>query len=234
MKIAVVTPYYNEPSNWLAACNESVRGQTHGCLHVMVADGAPRAEVDAFNADHIVLPRSHNDWGATPRLIGCYHAIGLGCDAVAFLDADCWYRRDHIESLVTLFSSTGASLVSSGRMLCRLDGSEMRACPLIDPEKFIDTNCMMVARQGFPVLAYWVLMPNYGHVIGDRIMLYHFKRAGLQHAHTGLPTVYYRAKNERLYGAIGEPAPVDLEPAPDYASAHRQWEAEGNPSLRSF
>ena len=35
----------------------------------------------------------HGDIGSTPRLIGSYHAIGLGVDAVAFLDADNWYGQ---------------------------------------------------------------------------------------------------------------------------------------------
>jgi hypothetical protein len=76
--------------------------QSHACLHVIVADGFPREEVVRWPADHVILPREHSDIGSTPRLIGCYHAIGLGYDAVAFLDADNWYRDDHVAALVRL------------------------------------------------------------------------------------------------------------------------------------
>ena len=198
----------------------------------MVSDGAPSTEVASWSVDHIVLPSSHGDFGSTPRLIGSIHAISRGCDAIAFLDGDCWYRADHLESLVALASQTSAGFLSSGRMLCRVDGSNMRPCPEIDPEHFVDTNCMMVTRRGFPTLAMWVLMPSYGHAIGDRIMLYHFKQSGITRAHSGLPSVNYRAKHAGVYRSIGEPPPDALEQPPDYPEAHRRWEADGFPSLR--
>ena len=69
-------------------------------MHVLVADGCPQPKINQWQAEHVQLPRSHGDIGSTPRLIGCYHAIGLGVDAVAFLDADNWYREDHISNLL--------------------------------------------------------------------------------------------------------------------------------------
>jgi hypothetical protein len=116
-RVAVITPYSNESTDVLQHCHFSVVRQTYPCLHVMVADGCPNAALDNWNTDHIRLPRSHNDIGSTPRLIGAYHAIGLGVDAVAFLDADNWYREDHIENLVHLHINTGADFLSSGRAL---------------------------------------------------------------------------------------------------------------------
>src|SRR5206468_601045 len=101
-----------------------------------VSDGNPRSELASWPIDHVTLPHRHDDIGSTPRLIGSYHAIGLGFDAVAFLDADNWYGEDHIESLVRLHQTTCAGLVSSSRMLCRLDGSVMGPCAISDPDKF--------------------------------------------------------------------------------------------------
>ena len=231
MKVAVVTPYYKESLEVLRNCHESVARQRYPCLHVMVSDGNPRPELASWPIDHVTLPRPHDDIGSTPRLIGSYHAIGLGFDAVAFLDADNWYREDHIESLVRLHQTTGAGLVSSSRMLTRLDGSVMGPCPISDPGTFVDTNCMMVTRAGFRVLAQWVLMPPYAHLIGDRVMLYYFKQAGVRHAHSGAPSVFYRCGKDGLYRQMGEPIPAGVKPRPDYDSSFRKWIEDGNPPL---
>ena len=59
----------------------------------------------------------------------------------------------------------------------------MGPCPLTDPERFIDTNAMLFGRSAFPLLHHWVLMPHYGHLIGDRIMLHHLKQSGIKRRH---------------------------------------------------
>lgn len=94
MKVAVITPYYKESLDILQKCHESVKKQNHPSLHVMVADGFPVDDISQWDCNHIILPLGHNDIGSTPRLLGSYHAIGLGYDAIAFLDADNWYRED--------------------------------------------------------------------------------------------------------------------------------------------
>ncbi len=231
MKVAVITPYYKESTEILRQCHESVIGQTYPVTHVIVADGFPKSEIDSWTADHVVLPRAHGDIGSTPRLIGSYHAIGLGFDAVTFLDADNWFRHDHVEKLVQSCREAGIGFASSSRMLCRLDGTEMGPCPLIHPETFIDTNCMMFTRSGFAVLAQWVLMPSYGHLIGDRIMLYHVHQYGLKHVHNGEHSVYYRCGKEGLYRRMNEEIPEGVQPRPDYEASFAQWVAEGNPPL---
>jgi hypothetical protein len=231
LRVAVITPYYKEPLDILRQCHESVAQQSYPCLHVMVGDGAPVPELCNWSIDHIVLPKPHGDIGSTPRLVGSYHAIGLGIDAVAFLDADNWYRPDHVESLVRLSEATGASFLSSSRMLCRPDRSVIATCPNTDPTKFIDTSCMMFKRSAFPVLAQWVLMPPYAHVIGDRVMLHYVKAAGVQEAHSGQHSVFYRCGKEGIYRALGERMPPGVLPAPDYGSAHAIWISEGYPPL---
>src|SRR5438045_1031642 len=117
MKIAVITPHYREDVSILHDCHRSVRAQSVPCTHVMVADGSPSAEVQSWDVDHIILPRRHQDYGSTPRLIGSFHAAGLGFDGVAFLDADNWYRFDDLERLLYLHRHTGAPLLSSARIL---------------------------------------------------------------------------------------------------------------------
>ena len=231
-RVAVITPYYKEPLAQLRQCHDSVRAQSEPCLHVLVADGHPRKKINSWQAEHVRLPRSHGDIGSTPRLIGSYHAIGLGVDAVAFLDADNWYRPDHIASLLSEMDLHQADFVSSSRTLCRLDGTVMGSCPITDPDQFIDTNAMLFGRGSFSLLHQWVLMPPYGHLIGDRIMLHHLKHSGLQRRHINQGSVFYRCAKEGLYRQMGENIPAGVQARPDYEASLRQWEQDGYPPLK--
>ena len=230
-RVAVITPYYKEPLAQLRQCHDSVLAQSEPCLHVLVADGHPRRRINHWRAEHVRLPRSHGDIGSTPRLIGSYHAIGLGVDAVAFLDADNWYGPDHIASLLKAMDEHRADFISSSRTLCRLDGSVMGPCPLTDPDRFIDTNAMLFGRGAFPLLHQWVLMPPYGHLIGDRIMLHHLKNAGLRRRHLSQGSVFYRCAKAGLYRHFNEPIPESVQPRPDYEASFRQWQDDGHPPL---
>ena len=230
-RVAVITPYYKEPLSQLRKCHESVLAQSEPCLHVLVADGHRRRRINHWQAEHVRLPRSHGDIGSTPRLIGSYHAIGLGVDAVAFLDADNWYRPDHIANLLAAMDLHQADFVSSSRTLCRLDGSVMAPCPLTNPDRFIDTNAMLFGRGAFPLLHQWVLMPPYGHLIGDRIMLHHLKSTDLKCRHVDEASVFYRCAKEGLYSQLQQTIPAGVQPTPDYDTSFRLWEADGHPPL---
>lgn len=230
-RVAVITPYYRESRAVLEQCHQSVLAQTVPCLHVLVADGHPKAALNHWDAHHVRLPRSHGDIGSTPRLIGSYHAIGLGVDAVAFLDADNWYGPNHIATLLEAMDRDQAGFVSSSRTLCRLDGSVMGRCPLSDPDRFIDTNAMLFGRAAFPLLHQWVLMPEYGHLIGDRIMLDTVKRSSVRRTHVDAAEVFYRCNKAGLYRQMGEAIPKGVQARPDYEASFRQWEADGNPPL---
>lgn len=230
MRVAVITPYFKEPLEFLRECHESVLRQTHPCLHVMVADGLPQEGINGWQVDHVILPKSHDDVGSTPRFVGCCHAIGLGFDAVAFLDADNWYSEDHIASLVAL-AGPGIGFISSNRTLCRLDGSSLAPCPWTDPEKFVDTSCMFFARPAFPLLMNWILMPDYAHPMSDRVMFHHVRQSGVSRAHNPERTVFYRVNRPGIYRRFGEQAPPGVEPRPKLKSLFARWEAEGNPPL---
>ena len=229
--VAVITPYFKESLDLLWQCHRSVLAQDYPCLHVLVADGEPQAALDAWQAHHVVLPQAHGDIGSTPRLIGSFHAIGLGVEAVAFLDADNWLHPGHISGLMQARAETGAAFLSSGRMLCRLDGSVMGPCPLIDPKRFIDTNCMLFAKEAFSLLHHWVLMPDYGHLIGDRIMLHHVLDSGVKCEHVDQALVFYRCGKPGLYRQMGEEPPLGIPVRPDYEASFQRWLADGNPPL---
>lgn len=126
--------------------------QTEPCLHVLISDGHPRSLLNEWNTEHVRLPRNHGDIGSTPRLIGAYHVIDLGIDAVAFLDADNWYDHNRNGDLLVAMDKENADFVLSSRTHCQLDGSTMGACPLTNPEQFIDTNAMLFGPSAFHLL----------------------------------------------------------------------------------
>ncbi|MDG2287090.1 MAG: glycosyltransferase family A protein [Alphaproteobacteria bacterium] len=109
MKIFVVTPYFEEPIEWLRECHESVMRQTVPCTHVMIADGNPRPEIDNWPVAHIVLPQGARDTGGTPRAIGGLYAQGQRADAVAYLDGDNWYFDNHIARMIQCVRHGGAA-----------------------------------------------------------------------------------------------------------------------------
>jgi glycosyltransferase involved in cell wall biosynthesis len=230
-RVAIITPYYDEELEQIQKCNQSVLSQSYQATHVLVADGRPHPNVSALDAQHVILPLGHSDIGSTPRLIGAYHAIGLGYDAIGFLDADNWLASNHVEMLVEAHYDSRAAFLSSGRWLCHLDGTPMAVCPYTDPAKFIDTNCMFFTRDAFKLLHHWVLMPEYGHLIGDRIILYHVRKSGLKMVHVNAPSVYYRCSKEGVYRNLGRDIPDGISPRPDYESSFRRWIADGNEPL---
>jgi hypothetical protein len=231
MNIAVISPYYRETLPILSACHQSVRAQSVPCTHVMVADGFPSAEVQSWPVEHLILPRSHNDFGSTPRAIGSFHAVGLGFDGVAFLDADNWYRADHLQKLLDLHARTGAPFVTSSRVLCRIDGSVLTDSKAFENHNFADTSCMLIMRPAFGVLANWVLMPQYAQPISDRVFLHLARASGTRIVHSQEPTVYYRCVKSDIYELLRETPPPGARPPPDYETAFRRWEADGHAPL---
>lgn len=228
MKIAVVTPYYKESIEILKKCHESVLAQTYEVSHVMVADGHYKPEIDEWDIEHVILPKAHHDNGSTPRLIGSYHAIGLEYDAIAYLDADNWFDSGHIENLVRLHETTNALFLSSSRVLCRIDGSIMGDCEQTDPDKFIDTSCMMFVKGSFNILDTWGLMPKYIQPLCDRVVFQAVKKSGVKRAHSEKKTMFFRCVKAGIYMSMGEVIPEGVLDKPDYKSMHKRWLDEGN------
>ena len=231
LRVAIVTPYYQESPDLLSDCFNSVAIQTHPCRHIFVADGFPNSLLDGFPVDHLKLPQPHFDIGSTPRLIGAIHAMSLGYDVILFLDADNWYLPDHVSSVVHCMLNTSAVFVSTSRALHRPDGSFFSGCPNTDPDHFIDTNCMAFGSAAFSILFNWVLMPSYAHLIGDRVILHHVLKSGLPRHHLDQPTVAYRCGKAGIYRQLGMPIPPGVSEPPDYSSAFRRWSSDGYPEL---
>lgn len=233
MKIAVITPYADEPDDWLIQCHRSVREQSHPAFHYLVADGYPRTPGDWFSGRHLALPTRVGDGGHTPRLVGCLAAIGRQFDAVAFLDADNWFLPDHLTTLVEIHQMTGAPVCTSRRSLHSLDGQLLGLCENSDGTAFSDANCYFFTtaflRQHWTTL----LVPNWAGIIVDRIIWRRIHLQSIPTAHTGKPTICYRTKFFGHYQALGLPVPSSLkEPSYCIEEALDRWEREFGDDLR--
>src|ERR1700761_4588706 len=128
MRVAVVTPYFREPDDVLKQCLDSVSAQDFPVTHILVADGFPKEWAARAVSHHVALPGSgHGDNGNLARAVGSAIAVSEGFDAVALIDADNWFRPDHVSSLLALHQQTGAVLCTSSRSLYRMDGSLLAA-----------------------------------------------------------------------------------------------------------
>src|SRR6267142_5946268 len=132
MRIAVVTPFFKPRLDWLQQCHASVRAQTHVCTHILISDGAGSNPVTGVQGQFIELQHNHGDYGDTPRAVGSISALTQGFDAVAYLDADCWYEEGHIASLVELHARTGAAVCTSARKLYDYRDNFLEICPNSD------------------------------------------------------------------------------------------------------
>ncbi len=208
MKIAVITPYFNTPLEWLYECHLSIRAQTYPCTHFIVADGQPYDVIDSWGVQHIKLPVNSADYGDTPRAIGSVAAIGQGFDAIAYLDADNWYEPEHIFTLAELHKATGAAVVTSARNLHRLNGTLLGKCLEVDGERFVDTNCLLLTRAAFKIIPVWWMMAHKYHPIDDRVVWANIKNRNLSRAHSAKATVAYRTAFANHYRQFGEDPPA--------------------------
>lgn len=158
----MITPYYKESTAQLRRCHNSVLQQTHkNVTHIMVADGNPHPWCDKQEMQHIILPRSHSDAGATPRALAAISAFSQGYDAVGFIDADNWIDTDHVAEMVNALRSSGASMVAATRRLHGLDGNMLYVDNWESNGKdFTDTNCMFLTRVALPLMTEWITDPS--------------------------------------------------------------------------
>jgi hypothetical protein len=212
LRVAVVTPYFREDLAVLSRCHASVAAQTHPCRHVMVADGFPRDEIDAWDVEHVRLDRPHADFGDTPRAVGGERALAAGCDAIAYLDGDNALRAHHVESLVRRHRATGAPVIFSGRTLHLPTGQTL---PGIDPEDgraHVDTNCLFLAGDARAMGSAWTAYPRPLSAVGDRVVVRMLQARGFPIACTGALTVRYTVNDAHFYRALQLPVPPDARP----------------------
>ncbi len=226
MRVAVVTPYFRESDEILEQCLESVAAQTHKCTHFLVADGFPNGLVTARISEHFILPQPHGGVGNFARCVGALSAASRGFEAVAFLDADNWYRHDHVASLVDLQRTTNAAVCTSGRSIHRVDGSLLvPLCPESDGEMFADTSTMFFHRTAFHLLPLWAEMPPELGPLADRLMWGAIVARQLSKAHSNQPTLAFRTQYSLHYVKAGEAPPSGAKTTRDLGPAIAFWNA---------
>jgi glycosyl transferase family 2 len=209
MKICVVTPYFQTNEAWVCQAHDSVRSQTVPARHILVCDGSTPIQIPSFQGTHVLLGRNYQDYGNTPRLIGCYKAITEGADAIAFLDADNWFQNDHLESLLHCVRANNLDACSSGRTLHRPDGSFLARCPVVNGEPYIDTSCLLVMKPAFQHMIAWVLSTQEIAAVMDQQVWKHMKGMGARLGFLDRPSVCYRTRHAAHYRIAGEEPPAE-------------------------
>ena len=227
-KIAVITPYYQEPLAMLRHCHESVRGQGDNVTHFMIADGHAKPEIDEWQACHVRLPSSHGDNGNTPRGVGSLLAQNEGFDYIAYLDADNWYHEGHIASLVDHIRSTKAHVATSFRTFHGVDDAELAVTERAEERlKHVDTSCLFLSKEAFPVTTIWALMPKALSPMCDRVFLGALKHGRYVISSTRQKTVAFRTQYIYHYEMAGVPVPDnaktgnEFEPALKYLKSNQ-------------
>ncbi|NWG46887.1 MAG: glycosyltransferase [Alphaproteobacteria bacterium] len=225
MRIAVVTPYYKEPSDWLSTCLESVRAQDVDCTHILVADGHARDDLPEADPRlvHMRLPRAHADYGDTPRTLGALSAVTLGFDAIAFLDADNWYYPGHLSTMARLAAEHGVCVVTASRELYTREGVLMYEDDFSDGKRHADTSCYFLTRPAFRILPYWMLKPLWMGPIDDQIFYTAIRGHNLPRHHHPEPTVGYRTPYQTHYEKAGLPLPPDVKNAHGIRAVFDRW-----------
>lgn len=209
MKVAVITPYFKEPTEKLQRCIASVAAQDYPVVHYMVADGFPNESVARAPVKHIILPEPHGDYGNTPRGLGAISALNSGFEAFAFLDADNWFAPNHVSSLVGTVRRTGAHVAYSGRKIVLPDGTQVDGR---DPEDaagvHVDTSAFFITSKAAFLLSYWAMMDPATAAICDRVMLAAIQATKTPIACSGLDTLYYESNYSVHYSMAGKPIPA--------------------------
>ena len=192
LKIAVITPYYQESVELLKRCHQSVLAQGDHVTHIFVSDGNPQNELDQWDCIHIKLPMSLNDYGDTPRGIGASIASAQQYDGICFLDADNWYEPQHISIIRQLFTEHQTPVISVSRNLyLKENGQLLGVCPENDGINFVDTSCYFFHKDAFDVCRHWLFKTSGMGIIDDRIIWAEVLRRNLKRCHSHLPTVNY-------------------------------------------
>ena len=215
MRVAVITPYYQEPIEYLQRCIQSVREQSYSTNHFLVADGHPQNWLDHEGVRHIKLDQPCRDYGDTPRGIGALLAVSSGYDAIAFLDADNWYLPNHVELCLQAAQKYDADLVIARRHIVRHDGSimpfDLKNEYCLPVPKHVDPSCFFLLKGAFHTISRWITMPAPLHKIDDRIFWRSLQNDHLKAVITNQVTVNYLNNYVHYAQACGEAPPPNAK-----------------------
>ncbi|PSB57681.1 glycosyltransferase family 2 protein [Chamaesiphon polymorphus] len=226
MKVAIVTPYFQESIEKLDRCHQSVLNQNYRSTHFLVSDGFPNPELDEWNCEHIKLSKSHQDNGNTPRTVGAISALNQGFDAIAFLDADNWFDPQHIELVLKVQQQENYDVVFARRFIVSLDGCVLPHEDLEDTQNsHADTSCFTIFASAAFLLPMWAMMPKYTSPMCDRILFFLVKNNNLRYGWTDKQTVYFESHYGLHYLNAGLPIPPSVHD-PDLKKIVKSWSVE--------
>lgn len=226
MKVAVITPYCNEPDEVVRRCFRSVRTQTTSAqlTHYFIADGPFPSQgwLDQMTqVRQVWLGERHDDCGGTPRSIGSLLAASEGADYIAYLDADNTYDPNHIElCLKTLEQNPKVDFIVAQRRI--LVGDKV----IPDPLQYPDTNCYFLTRSAFPTLWIWALQPKILSKVGDALFGSALTGAGMTYAKVPVVTVNYYSNWENDYKLAGLPVPEGAKKYIEGANIQAWWDLQ--------
>lgn len=214
LRVAVITPYYQESDFYLQRCMDSVASQHYPCTHFLVADDRAKPLVSGrAGVRHVELGRAHADYGDTPRAIGSLLAVAEGFDAIAYLDADNYYLPEHIAGLVATWQQQQGliDVIASQRFFVYPDGRLMPLADRMDVRAGVDTNCLFLAGRALPLAHAWLRIPGPLHAFGDRVFWLILAAAGLRMGQLAQTTVAYTSNWRIHYLRLGELPPPDAK-----------------------
>ncbi len=222
MKIAIITPYYQESLEVLWQCHLSVINQKVNIpfTHFLIADGFAKHEINTWNAKHITLPNSHDDNGNTPRGLGSLLAKSEGYDFIAYLDADNWYHENHLQSMLDNWKENQTPVISCYRTFHHEDGEQLLFQEPIETSlDHIDTSCFFLHKTCYDVLDIWLKMPKILSPICDPVFYSAIKNKNYKISSTRNRTVGFRSKYLSHYLYSQKKLPKDLKTEEVFASA---------------
>ena len=219
MKIAIITPYYQESRETIERCLASVRQQTIKSDHFLISDGHPQAFLDNIGVRHIKLDVSHGDSGNTPRGIGAQLAISEAYDGVAFLDVDNWYDSDHVQVCIESAKSLTGNYIDCDYVIARrrLISPDFKCTKVISEGDNIDSSVYYFCPGSYFMAPYWNLMPKEVAFMGDYFFNAHLSlQKNLVFARSDKVTVNYVSRYVSTYKMWGLPVPEDAKLSPDF------------------
>lgn len=150
-RIAVITAYSGESTEWLEQCQLSVKRQAVDTTHYLIADGVGLPNDYDWSGPVVQLPFQHRDYGDTPRAIGSMLAAGNDFQALCYLDADNWFLPGHLESLIDLQRKEKSDICVSSRWLIDESDRLLGQCYEVDADTFVDTNCYLLMKSSLVI-----------------------------------------------------------------------------------
>ncbi|MDD3370468.1 MAG: glycosyltransferase family A protein [Alphaproteobacteria bacterium] len=232
-RIGVVTPYFKEPQSTILACIDSVKKQAFASEtkkaeihHYLVSDGFPQSWIDTAGIRrHMVLDFPHKDMGNTPLTLGAMQAIADGCDAIYFLDADCYLDPGHMAAcLETAENNPGIDFVVCKRRFVNL-GGEIVPIEEEPVEQHVDRNCFFLLPGAFHTISQYMMQGPVLAKICDRVYYGLLVYQKLKFAVNGPTTLNYVSNWNGEYLKAGEMPPPEAKSHYDMSEIVNWWKA---------